>query len=169
MIERNVREHDDPCAKDVRCVVPAAEPGFDDGDVDAGVGEGEERCGRHDFELRRVARLRPHLRDRRLEVGLLSTDANPLAPASDVRRQIRADAQTCVGEQRRIFEAVVRPERLKANGNVEAERERLRREVERSERMLANDRFTAKAPAEVVAAEREKLARYRRELDALSG
>jgi valyl-tRNA synthetase len=71
-------------------------------------------------------------------------------------------------EQLRIFEAVVRPERLKANGNVEAERERLRREVERSERMLANDGFTAKAPAELVAAERAKLARYRRELDALS-
>ena len=35
--------------------------------------------------------------------------------------------------------------------------------------MLANDRFTSNAPAEVVEAEREKLERYRRELDAISG
>jgi valyl-tRNA synthetase len=33
--------------------------------------------------------------------------------------------------------------------------------------MLANERFTEKAPPDVVEAEREKLARYRRELDAL--
>ena len=33
--------------------------------------------------------------------------------------------------------------------------------------MLANERFVANAPPEVVAAEREKLERYRRELDAL--
>ena len=35
--------------------------------------------------------------------------------------------------------------------------------------MLANDRFVANAPADVVEAERDKLARYRRELDALQG
>ena len=34
--------------------------------------------------------------------------------------------------------------------------------------MLANDNFVANAPAKVVEAEREKLARYRRELDAIS-
>ena len=33
--------------------------------------------------------------------------------------------------------------------------------------MLANERFVANAPAEVVEAEREKLERYRRELDAI--
>ena len=33
--------------------------------------------------------------------------------------------------------------------------------------MLGNERFVAKAPPEVVDAEREKLARYRRELEAL--
>ena len=68
-----------------------------------------------------------------------------------------------------IFDVVVKPERQKANGNVEAERERLRSEIARAEKMLANDRFTANAPAEVVEAEREKLERYRRELDAISG
>jgi valyl-tRNA synthetase len=72
------------------------------------------------------------------------------------------------GDDLRIFEAVVRPERVKADGNVEAERDRLRKEIARAEGMLANERFAAKAPAEVVAAEREKLERYRRELDAIS-
>jgi valyl-tRNA synthetase len=70
-------------------------------------------------------------------------------------------------EERRIFEAVVRPDRLKVDGNVDAERERLSSEVKRAESMLANERFVQRAPAEVVAAEREKLERYRRELAAL--
>ena len=72
-------------------------------------------------------------------------------------------------EERRIFEAVVRPERTKGNGNVDAELERLRGEVARAEQMLANERFVTKAPAHVVEAERDKLARYRRELEALGG
>ena len=71
------------------------------------------------------------------------------------------------GDELRIFEAVVRPGRAAANGNVDAERDRLRKEIARAEGMLANERFLAKAPADVVAAEREKLERYRRELDAL--
>ncbi len=54
------------------------------------------------------------------------------------------------------------------NGNVEAERERLRGEIARAEEMLANERFVENAPPEVVEAEREKLARYRRELDAIT-
>jgi valyl-tRNA synthetase len=73
------------------------------------------------------------------------------------------------GEEARIFAAVVKPERQKGNGNVEAERTRLLEEIARAESMLANERFTANAPAEVVEAEREKLARYRRELDAIGG
>ncbi|HEX4930806.1 MAG TPA: class I tRNA ligase family protein, partial [Gaiellaceae bacterium] len=73
------------------------------------------------------------------------------------------------GDEQRIFAAVVRPERAKVNGNAAAEVERLRKEIERGERMLANDKFVANAKPEVVEAERDKLARYRRELDALSG
>ena len=76
---------------------------------------------------------------------------------------------TLDGEQARIFEAVVKPERQKANGNADAEIERLRKEIARAEGMLANERFIQNAPDHVVAAEREKLERYRRELDALSG
>ena len=74
------------------------------------------------------------------------------------------------GDEKRIFDAVVQARaRRKANGDVEAERERLRKEIARAEGMLANERFVQNAPAEVVEAEREKLARYRRELEALGG
>jgi valyl-tRNA synthetase len=73
------------------------------------------------------------------------------------------------GEEKRIFDVVVRPERQRGNGNVDAERARLEQEIARAEAMLANERFVENAPAAVVEAEREKLARYRRELDAISG
>jgi valyl-tRNA synthetase len=73
------------------------------------------------------------------------------------------------GEELRIFEAVVRPERIKADGNVAAEVARLEKEIARAEGVLANERFVQKAPPEVVEAEREKLERYRRELDAIRG
>jgi valyl-tRNA synthetase len=67
-------------------------------------------------------------------------------------------------DEQRILDA----KRVQAGGDPETEIERLRKEVARAEGMLANERFTSKAPAEVVAAEREKLERYRRELDAIS-
>jgi valyl-tRNA synthetase len=73
------------------------------------------------------------------------------------------------GDEQRIFEAVVRPGRIKADGDPTAEIERLRKEIARAEGMLANGSFVERAPAEVVEAEREKLARYRRELETLSG
>ena len=71
-------------------------------------------------------------------------------------------------DERRIFDAVVKPDRVAANGNAAAEIDRLRKEVERAEKMLANERFVENAAPDVVEAEREKLAKYRRELDALS-
>ncbi len=48
------------------------------------------------------------------------------------------------------------------------ERETLAREIERAVGKLANERFVAKAPDDVVAAERAKLERLRGELAALS-
>jgi valyl-tRNA synthetase len=81
---------------------------------------------------------------------------------SGVRPKLDADEQ-------RIFDAVVRPDRVKTDGDPTAELERLRNEIARAEGMLANERFVERAPPEVVEAEREKLARYRRELEALSG
>jgi valyl-tRNA synthetase len=68
----------------------------------------------------------------------------------------------------RIFRAVVRPSE-EDGADPEPERERLRKEIARAEGMLANERFVSNAAADVVQGEREKLARYRRELDALGG
>jgi valyl-tRNA synthetase len=82
------------------------------------------------------------------------------------RSQVQVDLDD---DEQRIFEAVVKPERVKANGNAQVEIERLRKEVERSERMLGNERFVENAAPDVVDAEREKLARYQRELRALEG
>jgi valyl-tRNA synthetase len=51
---------------------------------------------------------------------------------------------------------------------LEARREELRAEVARAEGKLGNERFVDRAPAEVVEEEREKLERYRAELEELS-
>jgi valyl-tRNA synthetase len=72
------------------------------------------------------------------------------------------------GDEERIFDAVVRPSRARADGDPAAEIERLRREIARAEGMLANERFVQRAPADVVEAERAKLDRYRRELETLT-
>jgi valyl-tRNA synthetase len=89
--------------------------------------------------------------------------------AAQIFRRSGVEVELGSKDERRIFAAVVRPERAQANGNAAGELERLRKEVARAEGMLANQRFVQNAPAEVVEAEREKLARYRRELDALGG
>jgi valyl-tRNA synthetase len=54
-----------------------------------------------------------------------------------------------------------------AAAKVESARTTLRDEIRRAEGKLANDGFVAKAPAAVVAAEREKLERLKAELEAL--
>jgi valyl-tRNA synthetase len=73
------------------------------------------------------------------------------------------------GDEKRIFDAVVKPERSKSGGNGRLEEEvaRLEGEIARSEKMLSNERFVANARAEVVQAERDKLERYRRELESI--
>jgi len=98
------------------------------------------------------------------------SDADALRPAQEAAERFRRSAvpTPLEGEQKRIFDAVVHPERVRANGNVEEERERLRKEIARAKGMLDNKRFVENAPAAVVEAEREKLSRYERELDALS-
>jgi valyl-tRNA synthetase len=89
-------------------------------------------------------------------------DAAAIARRSGVVVELEGDA-------RRIFDAVVRLDQLPVDGNPDAERERIRQEIARADRMLGNERFVAGAPPEVVEGEREKLTRYRRELDALGG
>ena len=98
-------------------------------------------------------------------------EADALERVQQLARIFRRSGVTVelAGDERRIFDAVVKPERAKADGgNLEAEVDRLRGEIGRAEGMLANDRFVKNAPEDIVEAEREKLERYRRELDALS-
>jgi valyl-tRNA synthetase len=84
--------------------------------------------------------------------------------AARVFRRSGVQIELAGEEERRIFAAVVRPERRGDGGDVDAERERLRKEIARAEGMLANERFVRNAPPEVVDAERSKLERYRGEL-----
>ena len=103
--------------------------------------------------------------------GHFAGDLRALERVQDAAQMFRRSGVRVelAGEELRIFAAVVRPERAAGNGNVEAELARLRAEVARAEGMLANERFVRNAPPHVVEAEREKLARYRRELEALGG
>ena len=87
--------------------------------------------------------------------------------AAQVFRRSGVQVDLASEDERRVFAAVVRPERRRDDGDLEAELERLRKEIARAEGMLANERFVANAPAEVVEAERGKLDRYRRELELL--
>jgi valyl-tRNA synthetase len=95
------------------------------------------------------------------DIGALATaqTAARIYRRSRVRIKVGGDAL-------RIFEAVVRPS-ADGQGDVDAERARVAKEIERSERMLANERFVSNAAPDVVEAEREKLEQYRAELDAL--
>jgi valyl-tRNA synthetase len=72
------------------------------------------------------------------------------------------------GDALRIFEAVVRPSPDAPQGDVEAERARLQKEIDRAEKMLGNEKFVANADPTAVEAEREKLAQYVAERDALA-
>jgi valyl-tRNA synthetase len=105
--------------------------------------------------------------DERFEDDVSALDR--VQEAARIFRRSGVEVELGTDHERRIFAAVVRPERQQVDGNREIEIERLQKEISRAERMLANERFVANAPAEVVAAEREKLERYRRELEALGG
>ncbi|MBA3561418.1 MAG: class I tRNA ligase family protein, partial [Actinobacteria bacterium] len=99
------------------------------------------------------------------EVGALDR----VQEAAQIFRRSGVEVELASDDERRIFAAVVRPERGRVDDKRGAEVERLRKEVARAEKMLANERFVRNAPPEVVAAEREKLERYQRELAALGG
>jgi hypothetical protein len=70
------------------------------------------------------------------------------------------------GDSARIFEAVVRPTE-DGQGDLEAERARVQKEIDRAEKMLANEKFVANADPGAVEGERAKLAQYVAERDAL--
>jgi valyl-tRNA synthetase len=92
-------------------------------------------------------------------------DAARMAARIYRRSGVRIDVE---GDARRIFENVVRPKE-DGQGDIEAEVGRLRKEIARAEKMLANERFVSNAPPDVVEAEQAKLAQFQAELDALGG
>ena len=100
---------------------------------------------------RRPRRARPRAGGGRRSSGGAASASSSTGRAADLRRRRPAGAAS--GERR----------------SRRRDRAAARRRSSARERMLANERFVANAPAEVVEAEREKLARYRRELDALGG
>jgi valyl-tRNA synthetase len=102
--------------------------------------------------------------------GAYAADSNALALVQEAAERFRRSGvlTPLEGDAQRIFTAVVRPERARHDGgSLDAEIARLEQEISRAEAMLANESFTARAPAHVVDAERDKLERYRRELDAI--
>ena len=95
-------------------------------------------------------------------------DFRPLEEAQTAARIYRRSGVRIklAGDAERIFAAVVRTGEDGA-GDVEAERSRVQKEIARAEKMLANEKFVANAAPEAVEAEREKLAQYLAERDAL--
>jgi valyl-tRNA synthetase len=115
-------------------------------------------------------------RERRLMVSGWPRPTGEFADADEALERVQDAAAiyrrsgvrvALAGDDARIFAAVVRPAAGDGDGNAVAEIERLRKEIERAERVLGNEGFVRKAPRDVVEGERQKLARYRRELDAL--
>jgi valyl-tRNA synthetase len=76
------------------------------------------------------------------------------------------DPVAAVGRVKILASAEIDAEAVAAR--LEARREELRSEVSRAEGKLGNEKFVDRAPAEVVEEEREKLERYRAELEELS-
>ena len=105
-----------------------------------------------------------------LEPLALEVDARPVEHAKLAARIWRRSRVriNVMGDARRIFESVVRPT-ADGHGDVEAEIARVRKEIERAQKMLANERFVENAAPEAVEAEREKLRQYEEELEALVG
>ncbi len=106
--------------------------------------------------------------------AVLSARATGATPHELVGRLARVEFGADGGE---AIATVASIELLESDGldgaavaaRIEERRSGLRSEVERAEKKLGNEGFVAKAPPEVVASEREKLERYRSELEELSG
>jgi valyl-tRNA synthetase len=99
-----------------------------------------------------------------VEVDGRPVESAQLAARIYRRSRVRIDLS---GDSQRIFEAVVRP--TDGQGDAAAEIDRVKGEIDRAERMLSNSRFVDNAPADVIEAERTKLAQYQAELAALGG
>jgi valyl-tRNA synthetase len=103
--------------------------------------------------------------------GSFAAEADSLVRVQEAAERFRRSGvpTPLEGDEKRIFDAVVKPERAKGDGagRLEDEVARLEGEIARGEKMLSNERFVANARADIVQAERDKLERYRRELDSI--
>ncbi|HKB52306.1 MAG TPA: valine--tRNA ligase [Solirubrobacterales bacterium] len=104
---------------------------------------------------------------------VLSARAEGTPPQEFVGRLARfefdedgGDPVAAVGPVKILASAEIDAEAVAAR--LEARREELRAEVARAEGKLSNEKFVSRAPAEVVEEERQKLERYRAELEELS-
>jgi valyl-tRNA synthetase len=105
---------------------------------------------------------------------VLAARADDISPHELVSRLARVEFSSDGGEP---IASVGGVEVLETEGidakavesRIEERRDQLRAEVKRGEGKLSNEGFVAKAPADVVDAEREKLAAYRAELEELGG
>jgi valyl-tRNA synthetase len=144
---------------------PAADPARVDEQAEREIGDA--------IELTRALRRWRELADVAPGAVLRARAADGKAPAELVGRLARfefggeGEPLASVGGVEIMPSEELDPEAVGAR--LEERRKRLRAEVERAERKLANEGFVAKAPAEVVEGEREKLAGYRAELEELSG
>jgi valyl-tRNA synthetase len=118
-----------------------------------------------------------HIRNLRAELGLpprerltVNVPSNvPPGAASLLATLAIADVVAVPEQGSSIAEGIAAAEAQAPTGILSArykkEEARLRSEIERSERKLADERFVSNAKPEVVAKEREKLAAYQRELE----
>ena len=99
VLQRHVREQNDLSVDDVGRIEPPAETRLDDGHVHSLLRELEQGSRGQDLELRRPELLRgtANPRDGPLEAGLITIQ--PLVPAGDVRRRVRANAKTLAPQQ----------------------------------------------------------------------
>jgi valyl-tRNA synthetase len=154
---------------DPRALVIHQFPEADDGQID----EGAER------EIGQAITLTRALRRWRDLAGVpvkqvLAARADDSRPHELVARLARVEFSEDGGEPIASVGGVelletegIDPDAVRAR--IEERREKLRGEVKRGEGKLSNEGFIAKAPADVVDAEREKLAAYKAELEDLGG
>jgi valyl-tRNA synthetase len=143
---------------------PLAEESLRDPEAEAEVGEA--------IELTRRLRAWRDLVEAPAATVLLAR-AEGVEPREFVGRLARfefcedgGDPVAAVGPVKVLASAEIDAEAVAAR--LEARRKELRSEVARAEGKLGNEKFVDRAPAEVVAEERQKLERYRAELEELS-
>ncbi|HET8673223.1 MAG TPA: valine--tRNA ligase [Thermoleophilaceae bacterium] len=153
---------------------PSSRPDAADADAERVVGDLIEavtwvRRWRDEVGIAAGTRVRAHL----AAEGYEETAAHlaQLARLDLVEGDVNGDFETAVqvpGGVVQIFSSgAVDSEEAKRRG--EARRQQLLAEIKRAEDKLANERFVEKAPPDVVQAERDKLARFRAELEELEG